>query len=275
LTQLSIINNPCLENSPCGTLILDQDGRITWLNSALEEMLGLNAQKLVGLDAETLPFTSHRGLFKGPGLMHLIGPEVTQERWLQCHVVPLEGADASAATAKYFLDVTERVLLQEENQRLHHQVEELAITDKLTGLANRLAFTRSLDTQVARSRRYQNPLSLTIIALTDDHHDDDQIPAEVIVAVSHYLRDRLRWVDLIARWEHNRFIIILPETNQQDGTTLLNKVVDSFSEIALPVDVNSAYLALHFGLAEWHKGQDGRLLLAQTEKALAEKSAQG
>lgn len=253
-------------------MFFDQGGSISWLNPALERMLGLAADQLVGQKREQFPFTTHRGLFKGNGMMHLFGSGVEQERWLQCTVETPEGTDPEMHTVKYFQDVTELVRLREENQRLTQQVQELAITDELTGLANRQALTRALNSQVARSRRYQNPLSLAVIQLID-RHGSSTIPDEVILAVSRYLRDRLRWVDLIARWEQSQFIIILPETSLQHGQELMDKVLASFSDLALPAPHDSGSLALQFGLAEWRKGQDARLLLKQVFSNLAEQTA--
>lgn len=273
MNQASSFTYQCLQANPCGVLILDQANTIHWLNPALETMLGLGADQLVGEGLDQFPFTSHRGLFKGPGLMHLFGPGVEQERWLLCSVEQREDPDPAIHTIKYFQDVTEQVRLQEENQRLRQQVEELAITDELTGLANRQALTRALNTQVARSRRYQNPLSLAVVTLLDEVAQAAIAP-EVILAVSHYLRDRLRWVDLIARWEHNQFIVILPETTLQDAADLMDKILATFSELLLPEQYDGSRLHLRFGLAEWHKGQDARLLLKQAFDNLAENESE-
>jgi diguanylate cyclase (GGDEF)-like protein len=272
LTQASRVTHQALRNTPCGVLIFDQNGTIRWLNPALETLLGLKADQLVGQDREQFPFTTHRGLFKGEGVMHLFGSGVEQERWLLCSVEQWEDADPEIHTVKYFQDITELVRLQEENQRLKQQVEELAITDELTGLANRQSLTRALNAQVARSRRYQNPLSLAVIQLLDIR-DQAPIPNEIILEVSRYLRDRLRWVDLIARWDHSQFIIILPETSLPHGNDLMDKVLDDFSQLSLPARFAADALALRFGLAEWHKGQDARLLMKQALTNLAENAA--
>jgi len=261
LNQASSITD-YLQASPCGVLILDQAGTIQWVNPALEAMLELSADQLQGTREEGFPFTTQRSLFKGPGLHHLVGPGISKERWLLCSEAQPESADPQAHTIRYFQDLTEQVRLQDENQRLQQQVEELAITDELTGLANRQALTRALNTQVARSRRYQNPLSVAVVTLLQPG-ESGEIANEIILAVSQYLRDRLRWVDVIARWEHNQFIIVLPETTLQDASDLIEKMLSTFSEMVLPEQYAGSDLQLQYGLAEWHKGQDARLLLKE------------
>lgn len=272
MTQASSMTRQTLQDAPCGVMFFDQNGAISWLNPALEEMLGLTADQLLGQTREQFPFTSHRGLFKESGLMHLFGSGVEQERWLRCTAITPPATDPDMQQVKFFDDVTELVQLQEENQYLNRQVQELAITDELTGLANRQALTRALNSQVARSRRYQNPLTLAVIQLSDKG-GAAPIPDEVILEVSRYLRDRLRWVDTIARWEESQFILILPETNLQQGHDLMDKMLAGFSELALPAPQMADSLQLQFGLAEWCKGQDARLLMKQAFTHLAENAA--
>ena len=251
----------CLQQVPCGVLQLDANGVIQGLNETLVQMLETAPEQLQGHTAETLPQPELRGLFKGAGLMHLVGPAMAQERWLQCSVIAGPDSDGEI---KFFEDVTERVRLQQQVERLQAKVDELTITDQLTGLANQRAFNQSLANQVTRSRRYHNPLSLAVIELDDSDDPDTTLTDEVILATSRYLRDRLRWADLIARWDHNHFAVILPETAADDGVLLLEKMCRGFPEVSMPTPGNTPHrLVLRFGLSEWQKGQDSRLLMSQ------------
>jgi diguanylate cyclase (GGDEF)-like protein len=168
---------------------------------------------------------------------------------------------------------SELELLREENRRLRQQVEELSITDKLTGMSNRRAVQRALETQVTRSRRYHNPLSIVVVEVAIDGPNAEP-EDEVILAVSRFLGERLRWVDMIARWEEHQFILVLPETSIDDGHRLLNKIRQGFGESALSTQSSDSHIMLYVGLAEWQKGDDVRLLLQRAMEALAgEKSA--
>ena len=265
MTHESDFANACLEENPCGILILDRSGEVTWLNNALEGMLGLTSEQLVGQQSEGFPFSSHLALFSNDDLIHIPAADQGEGRWLECKTHEI----ANKGSIKYFLDVTAIVELQKENEHLHSQIEELTITDELTGLANRQALTRALNSQVTRSRRYQNPLSLAVMELVDESSTREPIDDELILTASRYLRDRLRWVDVIARWGHNQFVIILPETNSTDGFKLIDKIRESFSEERLPEQFADKSLDLHFGLVEWQKGNDARLLMERAEEAMA------
>jgi diguanylate cyclase (GGDEF)-like protein len=184
---------------------------------------------------------------------------------LQCSQVQTNDTQAPGKTLKFFQDVTELMQLRQENERLRQQVEELTITDSLTGLANRRALTNSLNAQVTRSRRYQNPLSLVALELVDDSRPAAEIEPETILTASRFLRDRLRWVDVIGRWDHNQFFIILPETEEAHGLELLNNIVSEFP--ASNPDMATS-LHLQFGLAEWQKGCDSRKLMQLAADAM-------
>ncbi len=169
-------------------------------------------------------------------------------------------------------DSNELELLREENRRLKRQVEELSITDELTGMSNRRALQRALETQVTRSRRYHNPLSIVLVevALGDPSVEPGD---EVILAVSRFLSERLRWVDMIARWEGRQFVLVLPETGIEDGQRLLHKIRQGFGESALSTQFSDSHILLYVGLAEWQKGDDARLLLQRAMEALAGEKA--
>jgi diguanylate cyclase (GGDEF)-like protein len=256
LEQHSEFADACLQNSPCGMLVVDDAGIVQRINRSLEEMLDISAERIQGKSLESLRNTVHKALLGEAGLLHLSGPGMTRERWLQCTVRQL-----GPMTGRYYLDVSELVQLREEAESLRQQVEELTITDELTGLANRRALNRALNTQVTRSRRYANPLSLAVIELRDESAPEARFDADTILTTSRYLRDRLRWVDLIARWDHNHFVVVLPETNAEDGRRLIHDISEGFDQVALPEASRQQSLSLRFGLAQWQKGNDSRLLM--------------
>ena len=48
----SNIATEALANAPIGVLILDKTGHITWLNQALERLLAIDGEQLVGKNQE-------------------------------------------------------------------------------------------------------------------------------------------------------------------------------------------------------------------------------
>ncbi len=61
----------------------------------------------------------------------------------------------------------EHAALALRNAELHAAVEQLSVSDPLTGLANRRQFEQKLASELLRARRYDAPLSLIILDLDD------------------------------------------------------------------------------------------------------------
>jgi diguanylate cyclase (GGDEF)-like protein/PAS domain S-box-containing protein len=253
------------QECPVGMLILDENGRIQRINRALQELIGVDSEELVGHNAESLPHPDLQGLFEHSGELEIPEHENGGRRYL-CLTRELPNADGQ--TMHCYQDVSDLLLLQEENDRLAQQINDLAITDQLTGMANSRSMNRALNAQVTRSRRYHNPLSLAVVEV--GLGDSGETPAdEVILAVSRFLRDRLRWADMIARWNKQQFVLILPETTLEDGRRLLNKIQQGFADLELPDGAAPEKVRLYIGLAEWQKGNDARLLMKRAMETLA------
>jgi GAF domain-containing protein len=104
-----------------------------------------------------------------------------------------------------------------ENARLYERIERQAITDGLTGLYNHREFHERLRTEVARSWRYNTPLSLLMLDIDDFKQFNDTYGHvtgdDVLRAVGRLLLTGLRRdVDVAARYGGEEFAIILPNT---------------------------------------------------------------
>ncbi len=253
------------EACPIALLILDQDGRVQSINPALCNILGRSPDEIVGRNIEQMPSTELKSLFHPDGQLHMFPNGMpTKQLRIESRVIP----DSRGMTLRCFTDIGEGEALREENARLRQQVEELTLTDELTGLANERAFHRVLNSQVTRSRRYTNPLCLAVVEV-EAKVGNGELSQEVILAVSRYLRDRLRWVDLIARWSNDQFMLILPETTAEDASRLLDKIKNDFADAGLPESIAHLTIRLQIGIAQWQKGNDARILMKRSKEALA------
>ena len=103
-----------------------------------------------------------------------------------------------------------------DNARTHCELQRLATTDDLTGLANRRFFIEALEREVATAARYGSPLSILLLDLdnfkaindTYGHSAGDQALADVANA----LAQELRTPDLVARLGGDEFAVLLPQT---------------------------------------------------------------
>jgi len=113
-------------------------------------------------------------------------------------------------------------------QRLQYQTRA-ALTDRLTGIANRRSFDKYLDREVARARREQKPLAILLcdIDFFKQYNDfyghimGDQCLRDVAATLERELR---RPGDFVARYGGEEFVIVLPDTDC-DGARLVGEKV--------------------------------------------------
>lgn len=138
------------------------------------------------------------------------------------------------------------------NARLFQEIQRLAITDTLTGLYNRRYFFERACQEFVRSCRYGRPL--TIIMLDLDHfkavNDNYGHPIGDIVlqTTSRVVSQTVRKSDLVARFGGEEIVLLLPETNLQQGETLAERLRQKIATTYIPVNEHSITVTASFGV---------------------------
>jgi diguanylate cyclase (GGDEF)-like protein len=115
-----------------------------------------------------------------------------------------------------------------ENSRLYRELEKLAITDGLTGLANHRAFQERLVREMSRAQRFLQEISLLIIdidhfkSINDKH--GHQVGDVVLHTVAQMLQDQLRKMDFVARYGGEEFAIIMPQTRKAESVRIAERL---------------------------------------------------
>lgn len=147
---------------------------------------------------------------------------------------------------------TDSQLLTDELTRVHL----LSLTDELTGLPNRRAFTRRLEDEVARVQRYGYPLSLALIDLDGFKAINDSYghPTgdEVLRTFSNSILSMFRHHDMVSRYGGEEFAVLLPNTDLEGAMRALRKVQKratettfQFNGTTMPMPTFSAGVALY------------------------------
>ncbi len=252
-----------VQNAPVGLLITDNKKKIVWINDSLQNYLDIDVNEIIGVTVATLKNDSLKALLKAKNIAELPATAIHERRWTKCWRATLENNDAGTGfMAHYFFDVTELHQLHSENEHLKAELENLNIHDKTTGMLNHHGLLQTLESQVSRSRRYNNPLSLIIIEIGGIK--DKKVLTQVLVAVSLLLNDQLRWADLAGRLDTNRFLLILPETSTSDTVALAEKLIKQINEL----EKNPKGLVLRSATSSWEKGDDLDKLMSRAEQGL-------
>jgi len=168
------------------------------------------------------------------------------------------------------------------NAELHHQVEQLSITDPLTGLANRRQFDRNLEQELARAHRYGKPLSLLILDL--DHfkqiNDTWGHPAgdAVLMAVAKVLRESARNADLPARVGGEEIALLMPETGMDGAAIIAERLCLAISEISVNWQEHVIHTTCSIGVAGGNSDElplELSVLYEQADLALYQAKATG
>lgn len=115
-----------------------------------------------------------------------------------------------------------------ENSRLFDKVQELTITDDLTGLFNSRYLQKFLDHEVERARRYDYKLSMIFMDL--DHFKDVNdkhghlCGSKLLSEVAAVLKRIVRSSDIICRYGGDEFVILLPAASKANAYIVAEKI---------------------------------------------------
>lgn len=159
-------------------------------------------------------------------------------------------AQVRATTRELEVRVRDRTAaLSEANARL----QQLAVTDSLTGLPNRRALFDLLRREMSRERRRGRPLAVIMFDIdhfkeVNDHYGHaagDAVLQHVVSATARVART----MDTMARYGGEEFVLVLPETDQAHATQLAERMLEALRSSEVQVDQRGLRVTASFGVA--------------------------
>jgi diguanylate cyclase (GGDEF)-like protein len=129
-----------------------------------------------------------------------------------------------------------------------------AAIDPLTGLFNRRAFEESAIRMLVAGQRNGRPVSLLLMdldhfkAINDDH--GHKAGDGVLVKFAKHLVDHTRVPDLICRFGGEEFVVLLPDTSQEQARTLAERIRAEWEKVAIQSSRGDFRATVSIGLAE-------------------------
>jgi diguanylate cyclase (GGDEF)-like protein len=246
-----------LDSCPMALLLVNESGAVCGYNDAFAALLGDVATALLDATDDIRNNNLLAPLLDQGSIVNWITPD-GDERWLAVEVTRLDGF-----TARYYQDVTEKLRLRQERDICTAELKDQSLRDdRFTSLLNRRGILVSLEPLVARSRRYNSPLSVIAMSLQDDAAHE-----QVLVKVCFLLKDQTRWADLVGFNADRDFILVLQETTQDAALLLVDKISDRLARM----DTDGAgSITACYGVTACQKNDDAEEMLARAEAALAE-----
>jgi len=172
-----------------------------------------------------------------------------------------------------------------EIDRLKEDVESLrheAMTDALTGVANRKLFDEEIRMSLAESLDRKVPLSLLMIdidhfkAFNDTH--GHQVGDQVLRFVARILKSCVRGEDLTARYGGEEFAIILRDTELPGGVKAgdnIRNAVSKKSVVNRATGKSLGTITVSIGIAQFEPGESVEDLIERADEALYQAKRNG
>jgi diguanylate cyclase (GGDEF)-like protein len=167
-----------------------------------------------------------------------------------------------------------------EKARLFQQVQQLAVTDPLTGLYNRRYFFDVGQKEYRRALRTHRPLS--IILLDVDHFKSFNdtyghlVGDRVLIAMARQCQLAVRELDIVARYGGEEFVIMLPETGIEAACSVAERIREVLAQMTIDIGERAVWVSVSFGVAEADEDcEDLETLFQRADKALYVTKATG
>ena len=162
-----------------------------------------------------------------------------------------------------------------ENAMLHHKMEELTITDELTGIYNYRYFADKLKEEQRRAARYNLPLSLIMLDIDWFKKFNDTYGHEVgnivLKGITEVVKKCIRDVDIFCRYGGEEFVVILPQTPQIKVTQISERIREQIyeSNFGDGVNIPDLKVTVSIGVSSFpENGKSNEELLSITDTAL-------
>lgn len=262
---------------------VDQDGKLTLFGG--NHALGKNIHDVTGLKtlAATILKDEAGGTFEyqaEDGSNHLLNVRYIPELHWYLFVEKQEDEALSGIRRTLYWNllisvaVTGLVLLlvSVATKRYQDRLEAVALSDKLTGLANRQALDIVLQRDMAEHRR--TGMGVAILLLDLDHFKGindkyghlagDAVLKYVAVAIREQLRDS----DMVGRWGGEEFMVILKRTDLNSATLVAEKIRQRLAVAMVEYGQQKISLSCSIGVAVLREGDSPDSLLNRADRGL-------
>ena len=227
-----------LLNAHDAFIAIDQDGIVQEWNRQAEKLLGWSRTEAIGLElAEMIVPVEQRGMHRA-GMKHFMatGEGMIMNQRVELNAVRRDGEELPIEMTvghvqrrsgylfiAFLHDITERLAFR-------NSLQEMALSDILTGLPNRRAFAQKLPEAMARAGRDTLQMALLFMDIDGFKQINDKhghiAGDELLMLFASRLHETVRDVDTVARLAGDEFTVILERLHdREDAMAVAQKIL--------------------------------------------------
>jgi len=149
------------------------------------------------------------------------------------------------------------------------QAEMMAETDPLTNIYNRRKFSRLLDQEIQRVKRYDRSLSIALLDIDHFKRVNDTYGHDtgdyVLRRITELIKENIRITDILARYGGEEFVIIIPETDVKGASRQIDRMRKAIEKNSFSGVGN---LTISAGITHYMRGDSCKSMITRADKAL-------
>ena len=165
--------------------------------------------------------------------------------------------------------------LEKESENLKSIIVEKnnqAMFDVLTEIPNRLAYEKKATEEIARWKRFSNPLSLAVWDIDFFKKVNDsyghKAGDKVLKTIAQLLNDRIRETDFLARFGGEEFVMFLPGTKEDETLKLVNDLRKKVEACGFHYQGNAVNITVSCGISSFRDGDSLENVFERADNAL-------
>jgi len=275
-----------IEHSTDVIVVLNPEGAITYVNPAVERVLGYAPEERIGKKSlevvhpedKRFLIQSFLELTRNPEAAPFRGEVRLRHKDGHYRTVEVVGSSllsngAVEAVIINYRDITERKEAEEALKKSEQRYLQLSIIDDLTQLYNSRYFYEQLKKEVERSNRYEQPLTLLLMDLdrfkafndTYGHLEGDNVLSRLGGVIKRCLRES----DSAYRYGGEEFTVLLPMTTREEGVVTAQRIQAEMSREAFyPEPGKEVYLTMSIGVAQYQFREEMRNFVNRADKLM-------
>lgn len=157
---------------------------------------------------------------------------------------------------------------------------DMASKDFLTGLLNRREAYRIIEGELIRTTRLNRPLSVIMADIDHFKNINDtygHLSGDMVLkSLSGLLMKTVREYDILCRYGGEEFVIVTPETNEQQAQDLAERIRQRIEATGIPLDgQRDLKITVSLGVTQYRPGEKIEALISRADQGLYEAKQTG